>query len=413
MIQRIIDLPFRVKYSVFGVIVLCTLLLKVYFFDFQYVDYVAFLSKWILAIQENRGFSALAKPFYNYTPMYMYFLVAIAKLEQWFDINTLYAIKILSIFFEYILAYFIGKIASLYCKNDIYMWLSLLVVPLIPAVLLDSSVMSQCDSLYTTFVVASIYFLLVRKPFVSVLLFGVAFSFKAQATFVLPFFFVYMLRGHIKWYYFLLVPVVYFISIIPTWMVGRSLLDLLSIYAAQSQFNSQLVLNFPNIYLWIGEYMPSNKSIYMFIYGVFVFCIGLILMKKRYTYTISLWFKLIFLSTLISPYFLPGMLDRYLYLADVFVVIYVFLNWRNLPIAVIIWYLSATSRAKSILDFAFVSLGKHNWDYYIFFENLSKSPMMINGLLFILVILYVAYDFVKELKESTVSEAIEESNFKI
>lgn len=412
-IQRIIDLPLKIKYCTFGTIVLCTLLLKFYFFDFQYSDYLIFLRDWISIIQQNGGLSALAEPFYNYSPMYMYFLVVIAKLEQWFDINTLYTIKILSIFFEYILAYFIGKIASQYFKNNIYIWLSILVVPLIPAVILDSSVMSQCDAIYSTFVIASIYCLLERKSFASILLFGIAFSFKAQATFVLPFFFVYMLRGHIKWYYFLSVPVVYFISIIPTWMVGRSLTDLLSIYAAQSTYNSGLVTNLPNIYLWIQDYVSSNKTIYMLLYGLFIFLSGVILMKKKYTYTLSSWFKLIFLSTLVSPYFLPGMLDRYLYLADVFVVIYVFLNWRNFPIAILVWYLSATCRAKSILGFALSPLGKANWDYYILFEDLSKSPMMVNGLLFILVILYVTYDFLKELKQNTESEFVEESNFKI
>lgn len=46
--------------------------------------------------------------------------------------------------------------------------------------------------------------------------FGVGFSFKAQSIFILPFLGILFLRKQLRWYDFLIVPVIYLVLAIPT-----------------------------------------------------------------------------------------------------------------------------------------------------------------------------------------------------
>ena len=64
------------------------------------LDYVNFLSQWVEYFRANGGFAALGEPIGNYNVPYMYFLAAFSYL----GINDLYLIKLLSVFFDIVLA---------------------------------------------------------------------------------------------------------------------------------------------------------------------------------------------------------------------------------------------------------------------------------------------------------------------
>ncbi|HRZ97683.1 MAG TPA: hypothetical protein P5084_09005, partial [Paludibacter sp.] len=147
------------------VLIICGLIVKVALFPVETGDYVHFFKPWIKFIETHGYTSSLEYNFYNYPPTYIYILIGIAKT----GLNPLYLIKIISIAFEFLAAYFIGKIAFIKYKNALVIWISLAVIPLLPTVLLNSSYLSQCDSIYASFVFGSIYFLLKNKHFYSVL----------------------------------------------------------------------------------------------------------------------------------------------------------------------------------------------------------------------------------------------------
>ena len=196
------------NYIVIGVIALAriaSVFLRVSYIDYVFVDYVSFLSRWIKTIQENGYLSSLSEPFYNYTPLYMYILTVLAKI----NINSLYSIKVVSFLFEYVTAFYIGRIGYLLLQKEWIKWIPFAIVPLVPTVFLNSTFMSQCDIFYVSFLLGSVYYLF-RKYQISAMIFlGIALSLKAQAAFALPFYFVFLLRGHIKWYMFLIIPLVY------------------------------------------------------------------------------------------------------------------------------------------------------------------------------------------------------------
>lgn len=339
-------------------------------------DYIYFLGPWVEFIKEHGYFAALEHDFYNYTPTYIYVLVLIAKT----GLNPLFCIKAVSILFEYLLAYFIGRIACMKWHDKRVMWMALAIVPLLPSVLLNSAYLSQCDAIYAAFAVGGIYYALREKPWVAVLFLGVSFALKMQAVMVLPFFFVMLLRRKIKWYAFLLVPAVYFISIIPAWAAGRPLVDLLTVYFQQAGHYKELTLNFPNLYIWFDNAAYDTIAPI----GIGITCLltlttGLILSRNRYQFGFDTWVRLAFVEAIIVPFLLPGMHERYMYVGDVLGVLYFLVIRKNVLLSLGIAAISA---------YSYIRCSRFN-------ELLPQEPAFF---LYLLIIALVVADFVQSLK---------------
>jgi Gpi18-like mannosyltransferase len=319
--------PFLQKNYFWAGIIFVGLLLKVALFPFETGDYHHFLRPWIDFIERHHYFSALQYDFHNYTPSYIYILVFIAKA----GFNPLYSIKAVSVLFEYLLAFFVGKTIGLKYKNRSFIWISLAIIPLIPTVLLNSSYLSQCDSIYSAFAVGSIYFMLKKRPWLAALFFGLAFAFKLQTIMLLPFFFVMMLRRQIKPYHFLAVPAVYFLSVLPAWFMGGNLYKLLTVYIAQSDHYKFLTVNFPNLYILISnDYYETGKYIGLCVTFLATLIAGIVLSRKKFEFTFEHWIQWAFLSAVAVPFLLPGMHERYMYPGDVLGVLYFLIVRKNI-----------------------------------------------------------------------------------
>lgn len=369
-------------------IILIGIALKLSFFNFIYYDYIYYLGPWSEYIKQN-GFASLKDDFHNYAVGYIYILFLIVKS----GIYPLFGIKIVSILFEFVAAFFIGKIAYLGCRNKNVVWLALAIIPLVPTVLINSAYQSQCDSIYASFVVASVYFALRNKLLPSMILLGLAFSFKAQAVIIMPFYFVYMLRGHIKWYYFTIVPLVYVLTVIPAWIAGRPILDLLTIYSSQASSYSGLVQGFANIYKIIENFVTFDM-----IYGILVvvavtLVAGFALKNKSHVFTFETWVKLLFVTSIICPFLLPGMLERYMYLGDLFAILYILVIRKRIYLPIGIIFVSFYSYVRTI--YIFSPDGSRTNQFFSFFESV---PWEVVSLLFTSLVILAVFDFVKTLK---------------
>jgi len=365
---------FSNKITYFAFVVL-GLILKLILLPVKTGDYIGFIQPWIEFIKTHGYFSSLKYGFYDYTPSYIYFLIAIVKI----GLNPLYSVKIISISFEYLAAFFVGKIAFKKYNNNLVIWISLAIIPLLPSIMLNSSYLSQCDSIYSAFVLGSLYFLLEKKQFLSILFLGIAFAFKMQTVFILPFFFVWMLRGNIRWYYFFLIPFIFILSILPTWLYGREFMELLKVYISQTDHYRLLTLNFPNLYIWIDNvFYEPVKTIGIVATIIMTLFSGFWLSKKQFFFTYESWIKLAFLSSIIVPYFLPGMHERYMYLGDLLGVLYYLVNRRNLHLPMGILLASF---------YSYIRCSKYN-------EMLPMSPAF---LIYSLVIIFTLIDFIKTL----------------
>lgn len=355
------------------------LLLKLALFPIQTGDYDTFLKPWTDFIKENEYWKSLQFSFYNYTPSYIYLLVLVAKL----GITPVYPIKLISVLFEYLLAYFVGRIAFLKTGDKKYIWISLVIVPLLPTVLINSSYWGQCDSIYSSFAMGSIYFLLKKKRWLSTLFLGLSFAFKMQAVMLLPFFFVKMLRGNIKWYHFSLLPAVYFISILPTWHFGRALPELLTVYLKQADNYRQLTMNFPNLYIWINNnYYDMVMFLGLLTVVLLTLFFGLRLKDKKYHFDLDNWVRLAFLSAITVPFFLPGMHERYMYLGDVLAVLYFLVVRKNLGISI---------GVISVSLYAYARCTRFN----------DVIPMAPAFFVYLLLIILLTIDFIKSIHVKT------------
>lgn len=318
-------------------------------------DYTFFLKPWVEFIRSHGYWQAFRFEFANYSPAYLYFLLGIAKLGG----EPLIPIKLLSICFEYVAAWFIGGIAYQKYRENWVRWCALAVVPLLPTVLINSSYWGQCDSIYVSFLIGSIYFALKKRSFLSILFLGISFSFKLQAVLLFPFYLVLLLRNRIKWYYFLLVPAVYLISLLPAYCAGRPLTELLSVFVAQSGHYEELSLQFPNLYMWISNdyYEPVKWGGILFTFLFALLTGGLLAKKYKTELTDDYLVRLALLSAVIFPFILPGMHERYMYAGDLLAIVYImyfpskFYNALGVPLISFFSYALCTSLNEPLIRY--------------------------------------------------------------
>lgn len=289
-------------------------------------DYYNFLKPWMNQIVENGGFASLSMRIGDYSPPYVYLLTVLSYFPTANSSEPfLEGIKIISILFDVLLAWTVYLNASLYAKKMHPFWPVLIafIVFFLPTVIINGSVWGQVDASYTAFALLSLYYLQKNKPFLSALWYGVAFSFKLQAIFFLPVFIIYFwFQYRKKIPYVVLVPVVYYALALPSLIAGRSLVDITNIYVYQSDLYQALTLNMPNLYQWFPNQRYDELSGLAF--GFFAVTMGLTffgLVIKQVTLTpqhlllLSLW------SVMMANFLLPAMHERYLYAADVLVVL--------------------------------------------------------------------------------------------
>ena len=149
-------------------------------------DYRHSVSGWYAFIVENGYFAALQYDFSNYNVPYLYLLAAMAALLP--GLHSLVAVKAISMLFDLALAYFVYKCVEHkhHDSKSLIPILAGLATLLAPTVVLNSSAWGQTEAIYTTFLVACLYFLLASRQAMALVAFGLAVSFKLQAVFLAP-----------------------------------------------------------------------------------------------------------------------------------------------------------------------------------------------------------------------------------
>lgn len=138
-------------------------------------DYRAFLLPWYTHLVQAGGFAGLADSFSNYDTPYLALLAVLTYLP----IDPLAGIKAISIVFDVVLALFALRIVAVLRPTS--RWLPVVTfgaVFLLPTVMLNSAWWAQCDSVYASLCLGSLYLLLRRQTALACALFGLAFAFN-------------------------------------------------------------------------------------------------------------------------------------------------------------------------------------------------------------------------------------------
>ena len=279
--------------------------------------------RWYQTLYKKGIREALSTNFSNYTPPYTYFLALATRTHDF--ISPLVAIKLIPICFDFLGAFYIYKIIKLRHQQGDIPYLAAAVYFTAPTVIINSAYWGQADSLYTSLLLACLYFLMTEKSFSSMLALGLAFSIKAQAVFFLPFLGIMAIRKRIPWLYFGIIPLVYLAAILPVVLLGRPLLEALLIYTKQSDMFALLSMNAPNLYIlfpheWYSSVLPIGIAAAI----ILIACWMYLTSKNKIDLDNKYLILVAFISTALSPFLLPKMHDRYFYPADVLSIVLAF-----------------------------------------------------------------------------------------
>ncbi len=289
---------------------------------FQSGDFTTYHRLWYTIIKEQ-GFAALGQNFSNYTPFWLYLLYGVSLLLPKTAIVT--AVKLPAILCDFICAWYVFRIVRLKYEKGPFPILAYMAILFAPTVILNSAAWAQIESIYTAALVAFLYYVLKKRNWLACIAFGIAFSVKLQSLYLAPLLLVLFLKKEVSWKHLLTIPAVYLISIIPAWIAGRPLGELLTIYAGQVSGYTGLVHNAPNMYTWL----PADRYDLFYpagvIYAVSICLIYVaVVIKSNASLSKHLIVQLALLSALLVPYFLPKTHDRYFYPSDVLSIVYGF-----------------------------------------------------------------------------------------
>jgi len=299
-------------------------------------DFTGLMNGWYQAIK-NQGFASFRTGVSNYNPPYLYCLYIISVLFP--GLYNLTAVKLPSILCDFLCAWFVYRTVRLKVPSGPAPMFALFAVLFAPTVVLNSAFWGQIDVLFTTGLVACVYYTLKEKSWLACLWFGIAISFKFQALFLAPFLLVMLFKRKIQWRALLIVPAVYLLSILPTLIAGRPLVDLLTIFSGQVDLYTTLTNNVANMYAWFPKSFSDQLYLAGLVFGTSVCFLYLVVAyQSRAPLTDGAIVQLVLLSVLILPFFLPRMHDRYFYPADVLSILYAFFfpDYFFVPLAIVL-----------------------------------------------------------------------------
>lgn len=309
-------------------------LLRILYANFRSLDYVGFLADWMA---EYRARSSVKECFTqlvgNYPPPYNYFLIAFSRL----DIYDLYLIKTLSFWFETLTVFFAVKIICL-VRKERFNYISAAVFLLLPIPLTNSSQWGQCDTMYTMCAVAGIYFALKCKCIPAYAFIGLGFAFKLQTLLIAPVGLVLLFarnadgKKFLLLRFFWLVPAVFFAANCLPVFFGGSLFKAFDVYFNQVTVgNAGQALNghCANILLPFSA-VPDKSVAYYILLVLFILItaitdIFIIYRTLKGTGKVLDARTVLFLCVLLplnSVFFMPKMLDRFYYIAEIFLFVY-------------------------------------------------------------------------------------------
>ena len=344
--------------------------------DYKSFDFIKDTKGWYNTVKEQ-GFSAFGHKFSDYNPPYLYLLYLIARIFP--DSSAVLATKLPSMIADFVSAWFAYRIVRLKYDNAAIPILAAFAILFAPTIIINSAFWGQFDALYTCSLLATLYFVFTKKYGPAMLMFGLSVSFKAQAVFLFPFLIALLINKMIPWKYYLLIPLVMLLVLIPAWIAGRPLLDLLLIYPSQTGSYKQLTMNAPSVF----SLVPASGRFYIYFYhaalisavaaGIFF---SILVSKSQIKLTPSILLELALITVLIIPFILPKMHERYFYSADVISIIFAFYFPRYLFVPIIMSLISIFSYLPTLFAIEPIPLSLLALGIFVLIVFLSRDAII-------------------------------------
>ena len=298
--------------------VFAALALRVFLAPYEDPNYTYFIGPWFEHL-DQKGFAGLGDNFANYNVPYLYVLYLGTLLPA----DPLLIVKVIATLFDLSLAAGIAAIVWRLRRNAFHAASAGAVALILPEVFLNSALQGQADSTYTSFLVWSAYFVVRRRDVPAWVMFGLAFSFKLQAMFMLPWILVALVVQRHRIRAVLIGMAVFFMAWIPAMIAGRDLKSLARIYRTQAD-GKHLTREAANLWQWIPDrlYDYARPAGLAFALAVVALLALLYLRRAPSVKPPELWLLQVGAGMATAvPFVLPQMHDRFFFAASVFTLI--------------------------------------------------------------------------------------------
>ncbi len=308
---------------------------RLYGFNFVGSDMAFFLMPWFKEIKQNGGFDALSGQVGNYTLLYQ----TLISIMTCINIPSIYQYKLLSVAFDYLLAFAAGTLVCDIKKEKRFSVLFNCVYAaalFLPTNILNSAYWGQCDSILAFFIIMTLMNMYKKRYIRAFVMYGLAFSFKMQCIFILPLLIgLYFTKKEFSILHFGLTMLVYWLSGIVCYIKGRSPLGAFEVFGLQVGSHQWMYNDFPSFWNFIGNISDIyNMAIFIsaVIAGIGLYAI--ISDKKRivtgeeYLHS-AVWFMWALLL------FLPSMHERYAYPMDMLLICLSFISPKYIKFAAV------------------------------------------------------------------------------
>lgn len=364
-----------------GAVTILGILLRCFGLDFQSDDFNSFLNPWWSKIEQG-GIQGLANQVGNYNIPYQIITYILTLLP----FSALHSYKLLSVFFDIVLSVSAAMLVHSFAQSS-KMLKSVVAYSLTfcsITVILNSAFWAQCDSIYVAFILLSVYFLKKEKNIASFVFIGIAFAFKLQTVFIIPFFlFYYVCTRKISILHFFIIPAVDFLMCLPAVLLGRPIWDIINIYLVQTDYGKLIQMNCPNFYALICN---GNDMTYYYQFKTFSVILTFALLAGAlflaiYKKTDMSNNKNIMLTIIWTVFtcimFLSSMHERYAYLLDIMLLIY-----------------SVAAAKRFWLPIACTLISLRGYCFYLF--SYDVLDIKLTAIIYMAIYVYVTLVFVKE-----------------
>lgn len=288
--------------------------------EFISADTSGYKIPWLEHLQQTGLQNALVNSVTNYNPMFTYLMASFNTVLP--AVDSHYLIKLITNFGDLLTTLASYHLLRSAKCSPLRAVTGAVAIFVLPTVILNSNAFTQIESLVAAPLIIGVSFLLRNRWSLAMLCIGLAFSIKLQSVFIFPALVFLMVSQGQKLRSLLLIPFVYFLTILPTYFAGRDMSDLLLIYKNQTGLYGDLTRNAANVYHWL----PDNYSVFMPLGMLFTLGVLFLVIVCKPQNLSSPENQLLFITTslVFITFFLPKMHERYAYFSDVFTVLTAF-----------------------------------------------------------------------------------------
>jgi Gpi18-like mannosyltransferase len=299
---------------------------------------------WYYQLRAAGGWRGLDLPIGNYNAPFSYLLELVLQLPG----PLILRMKLVFLIGDVVLAFFTYRITALRRPGSRIPIAATLVVLLYPTVVLNASFLGQIDALWAGPALGGVYFLVRNKPWWGAALCGVALAIKPQAMFIFPLLLLLVLIGKFRWRTLLAAPAAFLLLDVPALILGRSPRDLFTIYDLNRQGHNviQLTYHAPSIWTFVPalQRVSNIRTVGTILAAAAVVGVIYVLVARMLEMTAERIVLAGALFAILVPFVLPGMHERYFFLADALTLVLVIYRPR-------LWFVAILVEMSSFLSY--------------------------------------------------------------